>query len=349
MTNAPGEENQTRVILASDRPLDALGAALEEAGHRVQAVSLDRALASIDARTEAVVLAGPRAALLDTAVRLKTRHQLPLLPVLALAERPRGSQLPPAVPDAWLGPHASARHVVERLEELVRIRRAEQEMARLNTTLAELAAENGRLYDRARRDAEETLRLVRELQHRVRNNLASIQALLVLERHRAPARPLTEALDVALARLRSMAALQDSIGPGADTVHLRTLAEGVMRGAVDIFGAGTARCEVMGDARVPPRTASGLAIVLNELLTNALKHARARRVAVEISGAGPAIELVVDDDGCGMPSTPAGGSGLMIARTVVRNELGGELAFAPVARGTRARVLIPRPDALTGA
>ena len=64
------------------------------------------------------------------------------------------------------------------------------DLARLNETLVALAAENGQLYERARLDASRTLALLRELQHRVRNNLAAIQALLVLERHRSPSRSL---------------------------------------------------------------------------------------------------------------------------------------------------------------
>jgi two-component sensor histidine kinase len=171
---------------------------------------------------------------------------------------------------------------------------------RLNTALAELAAENGRLYDRARRDAEATTLLLRELQHRVRNNLAAIQALLVLERHRTPPRPLHEALDVAIARLRSMAALQDSLVPNADTVDVGTLAQGVARGALEIFGAtGVVQCEVTGSALLPTRSASAVAIVLNELVTNALKHADADTVRVEIRSGERQLELVVADDGRG--------------------------------------------------
>jgi two-component sensor histidine kinase len=232
------------------------------------------------------------------------------------------------------------------VEELVRIRRTEGELVRLNTALAELAAENGRLYDRARRDAEATTLLLRELQHRVRNNLATIQALLVLERHRSPPRPLHEALDVAVARLRSMAALQDSLVPNAESVELATLAQAVMRGALDIFGAaGAVRYEITGNAALPARSASAVAIVLNELVTNALKHANASTVRVELCRGERDLELVVADDGRGMPAEISGGSGLMIARAVVRNELSGQLTVDPTPRGTRITISIPHAAA----
>jgi two-component sensor histidine kinase len=228
------------------------------------------------------------------------------------------------------------------VEELVRIRRAEREMTRLNTALAELAAENGRLYDRARRDAEATTVLLRELQHRVRNNLASIQALLVLERHRTPPRPLQEALDVALTRLRSMAALQESLSPSGNQVDVGALARAVARSALEVFGAAdTVHCEVAGAATAPGRVGSALAIVLNELVTNTVKHAQARTLRIALDRRDDVIELNVSDDGRGVSARPSAGSGLSIVRTVVQNELRGELRIASANPGTRISIAVP--------
>jgi two-component sensor histidine kinase len=332
----------TRVLIASDRPRPRLREAFERAGHRVEGAPLVHAVDAVDDGVEAVVIAAPREQAMAVARRLKTRYQVPLLPVVALAARARRAS-EEAAPDAWLSPNASPRAVIERVRELVRIRRAERELVRLNAALAELAAENGRLYDRARRDAEATTLLLRELQHRVRNNLAAIQALLVLERHRVPPRPLSEALDVALARLRSMAALQDSLTPHANAVNLGVLASAVAQGAVEVFGAADRlQVEITGGATLPPRTANAVAIVLNELITNALKHARASRVHVEIRDCPDHLELEVSDDGCGISQEAKGGSGLMIARAVVKNELAGALELVPAERGTRARLTIPK-------
>ena len=148
-------------------------------------------------------------------------------------------------------PATRGREIAARTEELVRIRRAERELARLNEALASLAAENGQLYERAHRGAARTLALLRELQHRVRNNLAAIQALLVLGRHRSPRRSLDEAIDVAIARIRGMAALQDAISTEAGAVTLATLARSITRNAIDVFGpAHVPSCEVHGDAAV---------------------------------------------------------------------------------------------------
>ncbi|MBX6331722.1 MAG: sensor histidine kinase [Gemmatimonadaceae bacterium] len=335
--------SKTRIVIASKGPAARLRRAFARAGHHAEVVPLARVVDAVQDGVEAVVIMAPRAAVLAAARRLKTRFQMPLLPVVALVARP--ARLPEqAGPDAWIPSTTRPSTVVERVEELVRIRGAEREMVRLSATLAELAAENGRLYDRARRDAEATALLLRELQHRVRNNLAAIQALLVLERHRTPARPLAEALDVAIARLRSMAALQDSFRPDATAVDLAALAQAVARGALDVFGATEkVRCEVTGSCTIASPRAGAVAIVLNELITNALKHAHASTIGVSIrasDGAGT-TELVVFDDGIGIPAQPAPGSGLMIVRAVVRNELAGTLAFLPSERGTRVSITIP--------
>lgn len=334
----------SRVLIVADRSTARLRRAFERAGHQVSLASLESAVEAASDGAEAVVVVASRDEAVAVARRLKTRFQMPLLPVIALVARPAH---PPdaAAPDAWLPTGAKSADVVDRVEEFVRIRRAERELVRLSAALADLAAENGRLYDRARRDAEATTVLLRELQHRVRNNLAAIQALLVLERHRDPPRELCEALDVAIGRLRSMAALQDSLTPQTQLVDVAGLARAVAQSALEIFGAvGEVECTISGEATLPSRNASAVAIVLNELITNCVKHAGATTVHVAIQQKGGALELEIADDGCGMPTTPSNGSGLRIAHAVVHNELAGTLAFLPVERGTLARISVPLPE-----
>ncbi|MEJ7810457.1 MAG: sensor histidine kinase [Gemmatimonadaceae bacterium] len=337
------ELSQAGVLLAGSATRGPLQRAFARRGQHVYTATPDHAIAAMREGVEAVVIEAPGSEALALCQRLKTRFQVPFLPVIVLQRRPARLAQEQAAPDAWLDAGTPLRDVVMRVEELVRIRRTECELVRLNSALAELAAENGRLYDRARRDAEATTLLLRELQHRVRNNLASIQALLILERHRAPARSLGEALDVAIGRLRSMAALQDSLTPTSREIDLGALARSVARSAIDVFGATDGvQFDVHGDARLPARVGGPLAIALNELVTNSLKHAHASHLTVHVIEGEAGLQLVVADDGCGMPAEPSGGSGLMIVRAVVRNELGGSLSFATEQPGTRVSILVPR-------
>ncbi len=347
MSQSHQSRRAEHVVVFGSATEDRLRRALEHAGFRAELVPAEiaetEAMALVDDAVDAVILAAPRDTTLALCRRFKARHQFPVLPVIVLYRRPRRLEPVTGTPDAWLASRAPSRDVVARVEELIRIRRGEQDMARLNAELSELTAENRRLYDRALRDAEGTAALLRELQHRVRNNLATIQALLVLERHRVPPRSLPEALDVAVARLRSMAALQDSLSPSARDLDVASLARSVARGALDVFGASdNVRCEVSGGATVPQRLGSALAIVLNELVTNTVKHASAHHLRIDVRRSDVALKLEVADDGRGLPPTTAGGSGLSIIRAVVRNELHGELDLASAASGgTRATLTVP--------
>ena len=242
--------------------------------------------------------------------------------------------------DAWLRP-TPARADRARIEELVRIRRAERELARLNEALASLAAENGQLYERARHGASRTLALLRELQHRVRNNLAAIQALLVLERHRSPRRSLDEAIDVAIARIRGMAALQDAVSTDAGAVTLATLARAITRNVVDVFGpANVPSCEVQGDASVPAHIGSSIAVALNELVMNAVRHSEAQRVRVAIESTDHEVVIQVIDDGRGIATPNAAGGGL-ITRAVIRNELRGRSMSCRQRRARPCGLVVP--------
>jgi two-component sensor histidine kinase len=87
-------------------------------------------------------------------------------------------------------------------------------------------------------------------------------------------------------------------------------------------------------------------MVLTELVQNAVEHAAASRIEVEVARSAAALEVVVRDDGQGLPvDFDLAGStrlGLRIVRTLVEGELRGTIDLAPSApRGTAARLLLP--------
>ena len=104
---------------------------------------------------------------------------------------------------------------------------------------------------------------------------------------------------------------------------------------------------------LPSETATAMAMVLTEVLQNALEHGFARRGADEpgqivvtarrMSGR---LSLVVEDDGQGLPvdfaDSASSSLGLSIVRTLVESELKGEFEIGPKAtRGTRVQVDVP--------
>jgi CheY-like chemotaxis protein len=76
-----------------------------------------------------------------------------------------------------------------RIDSRLRAHRAEQALQEANRQASELAQQNYGLYEQARQDAEDRAALLRELDHRVRNNLSIIMGLVSLERTRGSGRP----------------------------------------------------------------------------------------------------------------------------------------------------------------
>lgn len=100
---------------------------------------------------------------------------------------------------------------------------------------------------------------------------------------------------------------------------------------------------VEGEDRLPPAVEGELERIAGEALNNALKHARARRVAVHLRQTRPTASLAVADDGVGFDPAAAGG-GLGLRGMAERAAgIGASLAIASKpGAGTRIRVEVPR-------
>ena len=118
---------------------------------------------------------------------------------------------------------------------------------------------------------------------------------------------------------------------------------------VDVAATGSTRRRVHRDGSfgiLPGTLATPLALVLSELLQNAVEHGAASAIRLGVTRAGERLEMVVADDGRGLPAgfklENADGLGLQIVRTLVVGEMRGTLALRPAAvSGTEAAVAIP--------
>ncbi|MCA1482065.1 sensor histidine kinase, partial [Bradyrhizobium sp. NBAIM08] len=91
--------------------------------------------------------------------------------------------------------------------------------------------------------------------------------------------------------------------------------------------------------------ASPIALILNELLTNALKHAfpdgRGGRLSLTVRREGADLVAEIEDDGRGLAtSAPVGGFGSTLVQTLTR-QLRGRLDWPAIPQGTRARLRLP--------
>ncbi len=288
---------------------------------------------------------------------LKERYD-PLLPVIMVTARTTPEDVVrtfEAGADDYIAKPFHAAELTARIESRLRVHRAERELQRMNRRLAELANQNYQLYERARADADERALLLRELDHRVRNNLSVIMGLVSMERNRRPARPAPEALASLESRLRSFLTVHEALRrQNYRSVPVREIAERLaQRLRNSMVEDGRVRLEFEGDAAaLNERQGFSLALAMNELITNALEHAfpdgRSGMVRISVQDVGGEIRVEVADDGIGMPDTDRGevvGSGRSIVDALVRGDLGGRVERLPSERGTRVRLSFRRENA----
>jgi signal transduction histidine kinase len=151
-----------------------------------------------------------------------------------------------------------------------------------------------------------------------------------------PSTLLAESIDEAHNVARGLCPLEPD--PEALAPALRALAKRIQE-------ISAVRCEFLatGDVRVPdPAMAQHLYRIAQEALSNAVRHAHANRITVELRGSDGELTLQVEDDGVGLPAAlPAGGMGLrtMAYRAQV---LDGHLTVAPaLGGGTRVTCRVP--------
>lgn len=281
----------------------------------------------------------------------------PLLPVIMVTARTAPEDVVrtfAAGADDYVAKPFHIAELTARIESRLRVRRAEVAIKRANRQLRELADQNYELYERARRDAEERELLLRELDHRVRNNLSVILGLLSMERNRRPPRPSAEALASLESRLRSFLLVHEALRrQNYQGVQVREIAEKLAQ-RLRVAWDPDRRIELAmagPSITLDERQGFALALALNELLTNAFRHAfpggREGRIQIRFETDDAEFRLTVSDDGAGEASQSEGadltGSGRSIVQALVKGELAGRVDFQSTGAGTRVILTFPVP------
>jgi two-component system, sensor histidine kinase PdtaS len=196
--------------------------------------------------------------------------------------------------------------------------------------------------------------MVREMHHRVKNNLQMIAMLLRLQLRDGREVSGREVLTETINRILSIAAVHEILAAeGVRQVVAREMLERVAQTVSQTMAPpGFALAvKVSGDeVSLPSRQATSLALVVNELLQNAMEHAFEGRpggaVLITLAAGRDTLRVEVQDDGVGLPPgfSPdrSGDLGLEIVHTLVRDDLKGRIVFTN-AGGTRAVITMPRP------
>lgn len=194
---------------------------------------------------------------------------------------------------------------------------------------------------------------IREIHHRVKNNLQTISSLLRLQGRRLESAEAKAAVAESVRRIRTIALVHESLSrePGDDIAFieivrplLRLAEEGLQSPDRPV------RFSVTGSGgRVPANAASPLSVVMTELLQNAVDHgfpegSGGGGVAVVLSHDGTHLTLRVVDNGRGVAPgfdlDQATGLGLSIVRTLVTTELNGTIEMRPATTGDLAAVAL---------
>ncbi|HIP86828.1 MAG TPA: sensor histidine kinase, partial [Anaerolineales bacterium] len=206
---------------------------------------------------------------------------------------------------------------------------------------AAVAIETARLYERAREDANTKALLLREVNHRVKNILSTIVGLLYAELRyvnrevRNTCRPLLSGL---VTRVQGLSAVHSLLSTSEwRPLLLSDLVVHVIRSTLHALPRGkNVSVEVTpSSVLVAPEQAHHLALVLNELGTNVVKHALRGRdrasIRVGIEAVGDEVVLRFQDDGPGYPEEVLQlnwhGVGFDLIRNLVQQNLRGELVL----------------------
>jgi len=193
--------------------------------------------------------------------------------------------------------------------------------------------------------------VVREMHHRVKNNLQTIAMLLRLQLGEGREIDAGEALRESIHRILSIAAVHQVLSQkGFRLVDVKQVLDQVAHTVTQnrLHPRKHLRVEVRGDEiTLPSRPATALTLAVNELIQNALKHAfvgrEEGRIVVTLRRGPSGYEVEVRDDGVGLPpdEPPLRGLGLQIIDTLVGQDLGGQLKIALSEQGTCATITVP--------
>lgn len=197
--------------------------------------------------------------------------------------------------------------------------------------------------------------VAREIHHRIKNNLQIIASLLSLQLSRLSEPEAREALENSIGRIMGIAVVHEALsGKQLDRVDavalIHTISQSVLRSMRAPQQELTIEVEGAPSLDLSSRLATNLAVVVNELVGNALKHgprdAQDRRIRVHLLEEDTSVVLTVCDDGGRLPAdfdlSASQGLGLQLVQSIAEGEFCGTFSLDSTAEGVEARLVFPR-------
>ncbi|MCH8561976.1 sensor histidine kinase [Nesterenkonia sp. LB17] len=184
---------------------------------------------------------------------------------------------------------------------------------------------------------------IKEIHHRVKNNLQTVSALLRMQSRRMDSQEGREGLRRAMRRVETIAMVHDSLSKGLEeTVDVDELMRRQLHLAAEMAQSDRQVITALEGSfgQLPPDMVTPLALVITEIVANAVEHGfgpdpahRELHVSMSVQRHADAagrqrLELELTDDGVGLPEQEwEPGLGLQIVRTLVRGELSGSIEW----------------------
>jgi two-component system, sensor histidine kinase PdtaS len=191
---------------------------------------------------------------------------------------------------------------------------------------------------------------IREIHHRVKNNLQTVASLLRIQARRSHSDDARESLTQAMRRVAAIAVVHDTLSEGlSQNVDFDAVFERVLLLIAEISSTHNAKVHPKFSGsfgELPSAYATPLSLALTELVTNAIEHGlngREGNVEITAERTDETLSVRVRDTGAGMPEGKVGsGLGTQIVRTLIQGELGGTIDWhTMVGSGTEVTIEIP--------
>ena len=187
---------------------------------------------------------------------------------------------------------------------------------------------------------------IKEIHHRVKNNLQTVSALLRLQSRRVTDPIASSALDEAVRRVASIALVHETLSnQSSEFVEFDLVLDQIIKNALDLNPRSIGYKKIGEFGSFDSKTATALSLVITELIHNALEHGLSEtgdQLTVEISKNGNQYLVSVCDNGSGLPEEfnieKSANLGLQIANTLTKNELNGSINLVRVENLTRGDI-----------
>jgi len=191
---------------------------------------------------------------------------------------------------------------------------------------------------------------IREIHHRVKNNLQTVASLLRIQARRTHNDVARDALGQAMRRVAAIAVVHDTLSEGlSQNVDFDAVFDRVLLLIAEVASSHNTTVHPKSSGSfgiLPSEYATPLALALTELVTNAVEHGLAGRdgeVAIIAKRSDDELSVKVRDNGVGLPEGKVGaGLGTQIVRTLIQGELGGTIDWHTlVGSGTEVTINVP--------